>query len=119
MQHRAANTGDRAASQAGVGVLGHSGAGSLPPAGGESCIRPEGRPPPARLFLACSLASGTGPTSLRCLDGTVPAALSCPARALSQLARDHGRRRGRARQQMQMSGGTELITGNVQEQIEK
>lgn len=49
----------------------------------------------------------------------VPAALSCPARALSQLAGDHGRRRGRARQQMQMSGGTQLITGNVQEQIEK
>ena len=49
----------------------------------------------------------------------VPAALSCPARALSQLAGDHGRQRGRARQQMQMSGGTQLITSNVQEQIEK
>ena len=95
-----------------------AGLGHFPTAGGESRVQPEGHPP-ARLFLACPLASGSGLTSLRCPDGKVPTALSCPTRALSQPAGDRGRRQGPSRQQMQMSGGMRLITGNVQEQIEK
>nr|CAI9693676.1 unnamed protein product [Rangifer tarandus platyrhynchus] len=70
----------------GSGSRDTAGQGHFPAAGGESRIRPEGRPPPARLFLACPLASGTGLTSPRCPDGMVPAALSCPGRVLSQLA---------------------------------
>ena len=99
--------------------LASAGPGHFPTAGGESHVQPEGHPPPAQLFLACPLASGAGPTSLRCLDGKVPTALSCPTRALSQLTGDRGRRQGRSWQQMQMSGSMQLITGNVQEQIEK
>ena len=63
-------------------------------------------------------AHGAEVETVRAPLGSSPA-LSCPTRALSQLTGDRGRRQGRSWQQMQMSGSMQLITGNVQEQIEK
>lgn len=119
MQDWAADMGAGLPPRLASGSWDTAGPGRFPTTGGESRVQPEGHPPPAQLFLACPLASGAGPTSLRCSDGRVPAALSCPTQAFSRLARDRGRQRGCSRQQMQMSGGTRLITGNVQEQTEK